>query len=63
MRWIPLPTAVVTFLLASLPVLAQDASPNNKQVVQPWVTILVAFFILLFIAFASFLSSKRGHQD
>lgn len=63
MRWIPLPTAVVTFLLTSLPVLAQDASSNNKQVVQPWVTILVAFFILLFIAVASFLSSKRGHQD
>ncbi len=55
--------AVVTFLLTSLPVLAQDASSNNKQVVQPWVTILVAFFILLFIAVASFLSSKRGHQD
>ncbi len=66
MRWIPLPTAVVTLLLTALPVLAQDATkaPSPKQLMaQPWVTILAAFFLAMLIAIGSFMSSKRGHQD
>jgi hypothetical protein len=58
--------AVLTFLLTSLPVLAQNASkaPAPKQVMaKPWATIVLTFFLLVFIAVASFLSAKRGGQD
>jgi len=66
MRWIPLPTAVLTLLLTALPALAQDATkaPSPKQTMaQPWASIVVAFFLIMMIAIGSFMSSKRGHQD
>ncbi len=66
MKWIPLPTAVLTFLLSAAPVLAQNASkaPSPKSVMaQPWFSVVVAFFLMVLVGVGSFLSSKRSHQD
>ncbi len=66
MRWIPLPTAVLTLLLTALPVLAQDATKataSKQLMAQPWVAILVTFFLIMLIAVGSLMSSKRSHQD
>ncbi len=66
MRWIPLPAAVVTWLLTALPVLAQNASkaqPPKSAMAKPWASVVAAFFLMLLIAIVSFLSAKRGHQD
>ncbi len=66
MKWIPIPAAVLAFLLSVAPVLAQSASkaPAPKDAIsKPWASIVVAFFLMLLIAVPSFLSAKRGHQD
>jgi ABC-type transport system involved in cytochrome c biogenesis permease subunit len=66
MKWIPIPTAVLTFLLTAGPVLAQNASkaPTPKDAMsKPWASIVVAFFLMILIAVPSFLNAKRGHQD
>ncbi len=66
MRWMHLPTTVLTLLLTALPVLAQEATkaPSPKTTMaQPWASIVAAFFLMMMIAVGSFMSSKRGHQD
>jgi hypothetical protein len=66
MKWIPLPTAVITFLMTALPVLAQNASkaPAPKSTMaKPWASVVVAVILVLLVMLPSFLGSKRGHQD
>ena len=66
MKWIPIPAALLTFLLSAGPVLAQNApkAPAPKETfAKPWASIVVACLMMLLVAVPSFLSSKRGHQD
>ncbi len=66
MKWIPIPAAVITFLLSVGPVLAQNATkaPAPKEsMAKPWASIVVAFLLMILVAVGSFLSAKRGHQD
>jgi hypothetical protein len=66
MRWIPLPTTVIVFLMTALPVLAQDASkaPAPKSTMgKPWASVVVAITLVLLVMLPSFIGSKRGHQD
>ncbi len=66
MRWIPLPTVVLTLLMSAIPVLAQTATkaPSTKSISsQPWAVVLASFFLLILVGVGSFMSSKRSHQD
>ena len=66
MKWIPLPTAVITCLLIALPALAQNASkaPAPKSTMgKPWASVVAAIVLILLVMLPSFLNSKRGHQD
>ncbi len=66
MKWIPLPAALLTFLLSAGPVLAQEATkaPAPKEsMAKPWASIVVAVLMMLLVVVPSFLNAKRGHQD
>ena len=52
---------LLTLFSAATPVLAQDV-PKAPET-EGWVVVLISMVLIVAVGVASFMSSKRGHQD
>jgi hypothetical protein len=62
MRLLHFVISVILFA-AVAPAYAQQVGPLQTPANKPWVYIAVAIALIVIVALASFMSSKRGHQD
>ncbi len=65
MKMLKLTTAVMTVLAASGSLLAQETAKigNNTQPVSGGTAVVFAFFLIVCVGVAGFMTPKRGHQD